>query len=266
MKYTVVVADPAGNRTAIVRAGLPRAERPQVAAALMADRQLGIEQVGFETRPLYGGSTGRLEMAGGEFCGNAARSYGYLLCSERGIDHCKIEMSGTREKLEVICDLERSTSAAQMPMPEKMEMIGDEAEQMYPLVVFRGIAHMLCVGRAPDEAFAGRMIEKFGKSYSAFGVQFVEAPEGEAGESDAFSITPVVYVAGAGTLFWEKSCGSGALAMAWFRSRDKKDGFHVYTCRQPGGELVVKIAKRLGRYAGTVGGVLTLEEPFEREI
>ena len=151
-------------------------------------------------------------------------------------------------------------------MPEKLEMIGDEADQMYPLVVFRGIAHMLCVGMEPDEVFAERMIGKFGSSYSAFGVQFMKAAEGQAQEGDSASITPVVYVAGAGTLFWEKSCGSGALAMAWFQSRDKKDGFHVYTYRQPGGELVVKIAKRLGRYAGTVGGVLTLEEPFEREL
>ena len=118
MKFTVVMADPAGNRTAIVRSGVPKSERAKVAAAIMADPALRAEQVGFETRPLYGKSLGRLEMAGGEFCGNAARSFGYLLCKEKEIDHCKIEMSGTREQLEVICDLERETSAAQMPMPE----------------------------------------------------------------------------------------------------------------------------------------------------
>ena len=87
MKFTVVMADPAGNRTAIVRSGVPKAERERVAAAIMADPSLRAEQVGFESRPLYGKSLGRLEMAGGEFCGNAARSFGYMLCREKEFAH-----------------------------------------------------------------------------------------------------------------------------------------------------------------------------------
>ena len=256
MKFTVVMADPAGNRTAIVRSGVPKAERGRVAAAVMADPELRAEQVGFETRPLYGGSLGRLEMAGGEFCGNAARSFGYLLCREREIDHCKIEMSGTREQLEVICDLERETSAAQMPMPEKLEMAGEDAEQLYPMVVLRGITHMICEDREFDEDFARRMIDKFGKAYSAFGVQFVNGD----------SLIPVVYVAASDTVCCESSCGSGSLAAAWYLSRDKKDGFHGFNFEEPGGTIIVNIAKRQGRYAGTVGGKLTLEEPLEMEI
>ena len=256
MKFTVVMADPAGNRTAIVRSGVPKSERAEVAAAIMADPALRAEQVGFETRPLYGKSLGRLEMAGGEFCGNAARSYGYLLCSEKEIDHCKIEMSGTREQLEVICDLERETSAAQMPMPEKLEMAGEEAEELYPLVVSRGITHMICVDKEFDEDFARRMIDKFGKYYSAFGVMFVNGD----------SLIPVVYVAETDTVCCESSCGSGALAAAWYLIRDEKDGFHGYNFEQPGGTITVNMAKRQGRYAGTVGGKLTLEEPVELEI
>ena len=256
MKFTVVMADPAGNRTAIVRSGVPKALREKVAAAIMAAPELGAEQVGFETRPLYGKSLGRLEMAGGEFCGNAARSYGYLLCRERDLDHCKIEMSGTREQLEVICDLERETSAAQMPMPEKLEMAGEEAEGLYPLVVSRGITHMICIDKEFDEDFARRMIDKFGKDYSAFGVQFVNGER----------LTPVVYVAATDTVCCESSCGSGSLAAAWYLTRDENDGFHGYNFEQPGGTITVNIAKRQGRYAGTVGGKLTLEDPITMEI
>lgn len=256
MKWTVVMADPAGNRTAIVRSGVPKADRQKVAAAIMADSSLGAEQVGFETRPLYGGSLGRLEMAGGEFCGNAARSYGYLLCRERELDHCKIEMSGTREQLEVICDLERGTSAAQMPMPEKLEMAGEDADSMYPLVISRGITHMICTDTEFDEGFARRMIDKFGKPFKAFGVQFVNGD----------NLTPVVYVADSDTVCCESSCGSGSLAAAWFFTRDKKDGFHSYIFEEPGGRITVNIAKRQGRLAGTVGGKLTLEDPVEMEL
>ena len=255
MKWTVVMADPAGNRTAIVR-GVPKAQRQRVAEAVMADSSLRAEQVGFETRPLYGGSAGRLEMAGGEFCGNAARSYGYLLCREKGIDHCKIEMSGTRERLEVICDLERETSAAQMPMPERMEMAGEEADGLYPLVVMRGITHMICQDKEFDEAFARRMIDKFGKSCPAFGVMLVNGEK----------LIPVVYVAETDTVCCESSCGSGSLAAAWLMTRSQKDGFHSYNFEEPGGTIIVNIAKRQGRYAGTVGGKLMLEEPVEMEM
>ena len=256
MRFMVVMADPAGNRTAIVRSGVPKADRRKVAAAVMADPALKAEQVGFETRPLYGGSLGRLEMAGGEFCGNAARSYGYLLCKEKGIDHCKIEMSGTREKLEVICDLDRETAAAQMPMPELIEMAGDEADQLYPIVISRGISHMICQDKAFDEEFARRMIDRFGKAYSAFGVMFVNGDD----------LTPVVYVAELDSVCPESSCGSGSLAAAWFMTRNKEDGFHGYSFNEPGGTITVNIAKRQGKFAGTIGGKLALEAPVEMEI
>ena len=100
------------------------------------------------------------------------------------------------------------------------------------------------------------MIDKFGKDYSAFGVQFVNGER----------LTPVVYVAATDTVCCESSCGSGSLAAAWYLTRDEKDGFHGYNFEQPGGTITVNIAKRQGRYAGTVGGKLTLEDPITMEI
>lgn len=256
MEVTVVMADPAGNRTAIVRQGVPKSARLQVAEEIMKNMELRAEQVGFETRPLYGGSAGKLEMAGGEFCGNAARSFGYLLCQERGFDHCIVEISGTRDRLEVICDMDNKTGIVQMPMPEKIMMARGDGQETYPLVISRGITHMICVNREPDEEFARRMIARYGDAYSAFGVQFV-------GEG---RLTPVVYVSGTGTVCREHSCGSGSLAAAWYLTQEKEDGFHTYSFEQPGGTITVRIAKREGKYAGTIGGKLTLEEPVTLNI
>ena len=135
-------------------------------------------------------------------------------------------------------------------------MVGEEADGLYPLVISRGITHMICIDREFDEEFARRMIEKFGKNCSAFGVQFVNGD----------SLTPVVHVAASDTVCCESSCGSGSLAAAWYLSRDKKDGFHSFNFEEPGGTITVNIAKRQGRYAGTVGGELTLEETIEMEI
>ena len=81
MKLRIIMADPAGNRTAIVRTPVPADQRAQIAAEILKIRGLRAEQVGFETLPVMGGA-GRLDMMGGEFCGNAARSYGYLLWKE----------------------------------------------------------------------------------------------------------------------------------------------------------------------------------------
>ena len=156
----------------------------------------------------------------------------------------------------MICDLDRETAAAQMPMPELIEMAGDEADQMYPIVISRGISHMICMDKEVDEAFARRMIDRFGKAYSAFGVMFVNGDD----------LTPVVYVADPESVCFESSCGSGSLAAAWFMTRNKEDGFHGYSFNEPGGTITVNIAKRQGRFAGTIGGKLTLEEPVEMEI
>ena len=82
MKLRIIMADPAGNRTAIVRTPVPADQRAQIAAKILQINDLRAEQVGFETSALMGG-IGRLEMMGGEFCGNAARSYGYLLWKEK---------------------------------------------------------------------------------------------------------------------------------------------------------------------------------------
>ena len=80
MELKIVMADPAGNRTAIVRTPVPQELRAETGAKILGIRELRAEQAGFETSPV-GAGAGRLEMMGGEFCGNAARSYGYLLAS-----------------------------------------------------------------------------------------------------------------------------------------------------------------------------------------
>ena len=82
MELRLIMADPAGNRTAIVRTPVPAELRAETAAKIMKIQELRAEQVGFEAVPRLGGA-GRLEMMGGEFCGNAARSFGFLCFSER---------------------------------------------------------------------------------------------------------------------------------------------------------------------------------------
>ena len=73
MELNVLRADPAGNITLFVLDPVPAGDRAGLAARLMAGSDA--EQVGFVCPPVMGGGcAGRMEMAGGEFCGNATRA------------------------------------------------------------------------------------------------------------------------------------------------------------------------------------------------
>jgi diaminopimelate epimerase len=95
------MADPAGNRTAFITDPVPARLHAALGAAVVADEELDAEQAGFITMP-GPGHPGHLQMSGGEFCGNASRSFGYLIGRERQMrsgEKVTITVSGAREPL-----------------------------------------------------------------------------------------------------------------------------------------------------------------------
>ena len=266
MKLRIIMADPAGNRTAIVRTPVPADQRAQIAAEILKIRGLRVEQVGFETSPVMGGA-GRLDMMGGEFCGNAARSYGYLLWKEiqeeqegkqgtRGetAGNIMIEISGSPYPLSVFCDLVQGSSYAQMPMPTAIEY----SPEGYPLVVSEGITHMILEDMEPDQDLIRRLVDSCGQKWDAFGIMFLKGEE----------LIPVVYVAAAGSLVYESSCGSGSLAAAWYLERKTaQDGLSSYSFQEPGGTIRVDLLREKdGKISGRMGGALFLEKETEIEL
>ena len=73
MKLNILRADPAGNITIFVLDPIEKAQRAAIAEQIMAIPFLKAEQVGYACPP-EDGVDGRMEMMGGEFCGNATRS------------------------------------------------------------------------------------------------------------------------------------------------------------------------------------------------
>ncbi len=275
MKLRIIMADPAGNRTAIVRTPVPADQRAAIAAELLQIKELRAEQAGFETSPLMG-AAGRLEMMGGEFCGNAARSYGYLLRKEKQSGDSslpgtiEIEISGCPHPLEVFCDPSNECSYARMPMPVEIEY----SPEGYPLVISEGITHMILEDTEIDEKMIRRLLDVYGDQWDAFGMMFLKEER----------LTPVVYVAAAGSLVYESSCGSGSLAAAWYLEKRKpekestgtvysdsspsEDGRPTSYCfQEPGGLIRVDILrKKDGSTTGRMGGALSLEAETEVEI
>ena len=77
MKLEYIKTDPTSNITVLVRTPVERAKQPEAAENIMAaDRQC--EQVGFVEESESGT---RLQMMGGEFCGNASMSLAAVMAS-----------------------------------------------------------------------------------------------------------------------------------------------------------------------------------------
>ena len=107
----LTILNPGGNVTALID-GIPtsRSRRKQINDAVMKNFP-NVEQVGF-----FDSAAPRLEMAGGEFCGNATRCTAYLLLEGKP-GKIKIRVSGVNQPLAARIDRSGNTWA-QMPLPQ----------------------------------------------------------------------------------------------------------------------------------------------------
>lgn len=265
MKYHVVRADPAGNITLYVLDPVEKAQRPAVAAKLMEHTELAAEQVGFACAPREG-FDGRMEMAGGEFCGNASRAYGMLLAKRRGVAgraHLTLEVSGSDRSVGVDVDTDAGTARAEMPLARSCRPLSLPGAEGV-LVDLGGIVHFV-TRRAPDEAVLGELEPELRAMRDAGGLAQMEAYG--VMFLDGERMTPLVKVPAAGTLFWEGSCGSGSLAAATAESMGMGDGSFVRDYVQPAGTVRAEVEWKHGAVcAAYIGGSVSLDEPAEIEL
>ena len=247
LRYTIF--DPSGNITALVESPVEIDRQPAAAAALMR-RHPAVEQVGFVRLDRDGPA---LRMAGGEFCGNAAMSAAalYLLrASQAEIGESRtvrLRVSGTAEPVEVRLLRESAESfRGGVCMPRALEIRETEfgfenVRGTLPLVRMEGISHILI---EPDSAFfplcrdraaAERAVRAWCEALEAdgLGLMFLE------GAAPAQRLTPLVYVPGSGTVFWESSCASGSSAVGMALAARRNAAVSL-TLEEPGGELRVE--------------------------
>ena len=113
MKLNVLRADPAGNITLFVLDPIERERRAALAAELMRRRpDMKIDQVGFAC-PADADTDGRMEMMGGEFCGNATRAYAMYVARQRGgLSEVRLRVSGCDHVVTAAVDLARGAARA----------------------------------------------------------------------------------------------------------------------------------------------------------
>ena len=252
LRYTIL--DPTGNITALVESPVDPARQPAAAAALMA-RHPAVEQVGFlrlETSP---GSPvrGALRMAGGEFCGNASLCAAALVLLDRGPhsggdrETVRLRVSGAAEPVTVRLNRTGPDSfrgGVRMPpalgVTEEVFSAGG-ANGRLPVVRMEGISHIVVGPASPffdllgDRPAAEAAVRAWCAALSAdgLGLMFLE------GEGPARRLTPLVYIPGSGTVFWENSCASGTAAAGRYLA-EQAGGPAALTLAEPGGSLRVE--------------------------
>ena len=261
MKLNILRADPAGNITVYVLDEVDRAKRAEVAAKIMEIEELKCEQVGF-VYPTQEGGDGRMEMMGGEFCGNATRAFGLLVAKQKGgMEQVRVETSGCDHIVTVDTDLVAGTSRAEMPLPQAVtqEKVDDV---IGTLVHLGGIAHLIVEDVEPSEEFFARAEEQVLTRLNpidAYGVIYLDKQTGK--------MTPLVKVVEPNTLVWEGSCGSGSLAAAVAQSQNAEDGEFARDYVQPAGIVRATVVREGGKVvAAFIGGPVGLGEPMEIEI
>ena len=247
MELSYILADPSGNTTAFVLTPVAREDYGPVARRVMA--ALDAEQVAFVHH-------GRMDMMGGEFCGNASRSFalwqqlhegdGLSLRPFTGEQTAVVRVSGAPQPLEVTLrgDGERLCAAIRMPLPKRILPLTHPDLGVLTLVEYPGISHLVLEGRAPldtDLSFARTLLSDLQAEDCCFGLLYAEGN----------TLRPLVYVRDTDTLIWENSCASGTCAVAAARAVAANAPLTLELF-QPGGSLTAKAELRGGALTALV--------------
>lgn len=249
-----VILDPTGNITALVRDPVERDCQPEVARQVM-NLHPEVEQVGFVSAVAGDRQAqAELRMAGGEFCGNATMSAAALHVVLAGTAPAPgdapmtvpMRVSGTSQLVEVrLSAASDGTFAADVHMPEALGVrvvtfSHEGVTGQLPLVLMEGISHVVIGEPSPfhalldDRASAERAVRAWCHELDADGLGLMFLGGGEP----TCLLTPLVYVPGSNTVFWENSCASGSAATGRFLAQ-KKGAAVSLDLQEPGGTLHV---------------------------
>ncbi len=233
MEVNYVVMDPSGNVTILVETAVPAADRPAIANALMA-RESAAEQVGFLSAA--SDADVALDMAGGEFCGNATMSAAVWQTRQTDRSEGRLYVRASGAEAPVPVDLQRQEDGAYiaslaMPQPRSVQKEPLPGGGEVPVVRFDGISHVILeqdLGKSAAEKLVKEWAAHWGED--ALGLLMLDLKRSR--------MTPLVYVPAADTLCWEHACGSGTAAVGAWLARESGHPVAL-TLQQPGGLLTV---------------------------
>lgn len=248
------IFDPTGNITALVESVVAEERQPSVAAALM-HRHPEVEQVGYVRFEDGVGAdpAGKLRMAGGEFCGNASMCAAALLrqrrenaglCSSAEETAVCLRVSGAARPvaLRLRRETEESFRCAVCIPPARaireLPFAFEGLRDVLAAVELEGISHIILEPGSPlyalrtDREAAGRAVRAVCAALEAAGAGLMFLDR----NGTTPQLTPLVYIPGSGTEFWENSCASGSAAVGMLLAA-RSGGPVRLSLQEPGGSL-----------------------------
>lgn len=245
MELNYIKASPCSNTTVFILDYAEKHNRGKIASVVMDYDHLCAEQLGYIVPSNSKEAVLRLEMSGGEFCGNA------LLSAAAYVRHKKLtkeenfflESSGVDGLLScksVATAHGKYLSEAQMPDDYSVSNLSIDSsigELTGSLISWNGISHFVFEGTLPNNAYDEIMSSIIKKCQnSAYGI----IPYVAKGAAE-YVIAPFVYVPETGSRVFERACGSGSLSLAVALANGKS---RKITVRQPGGEIRVSVGEK----------------------
>ena len=256
MKSRCYYANPTGNITLLIPSSGQDNSFPD--AGRLTALEPTVQQAGFLSA---GGADYdiALQMAGGEFCGNATLSAAAIFCMQtvrqaesRGPEIVRVKASGAAAPVSVLITEEgQNRFRGTVSMPAPLEIISIPYENhTFPAVLFEGITHVIAPFPLP-KATAEKAVRQICTAAGADALGIMQL------ELEKRTLIPLVYVPKSGTLCWEGSCASGTTAVgAYLRN---KYGPGKWSFLEPEGTLTIE-APADGRLLLT--GTVSIEERF----
>jgi len=243
MRLNFVKVSPSKNMTVFITNYVAPTYYAKISNIIMDYEYLNAEQVGFIVAPKNEKSVLRLEMSGGEFCGNAVLSAA-AFCFYKGLtknSRFLLETSGS--ELPLACEVKVKSPAhfeakAEMPNPISIKdiVINLKGKSISGSIVhLNGITHFL-TDYWPSEDDFSLIVEEVIKNFEDKAIGVI--PYRRLREKD-YEIRPFVYVKETGSRFFEQACGSGTLALGLYLSKIKNE--KIFNIHQPGGIINVEI-------------------------
>lgn len=237
--------NPTQNMTILVKTNHPAEEYKHIASQMMSYDSVYAEQVGFIEKPNKHGAAAQLQMAGGEFCGNACMALAALIASENGLAHndlteIVLEASGTKHF--VNCRVKRIVDEyycqVEMPVPKKIEQRSikyDGDDLNMAIVRYHDFFHIVIEVDQFNKAVKKRaqaLAKLLGVTSGAglIGILLYKSTSSE--------LAPLIYVPQLDSMIWERGCGSGTASLGAYLAWKNK-GDIAAQIRQPGGTIHV---------------------------
>ena len=243
----LVIANPAGNVTGIVFDRIHQCSHAVVAEAIQ-NRYPEVEQVIFAQRRsgiIHG------QMAGGEFCANAARSLGYIMNAGRE-DVIEISMSGTPHP--VVVATKPGYAAMTMTTNADVEK-KDWRGGTVPIVHFEGITHALIYPSHPQAtSLSGGNKTDIHQALRELGIheRLASGLIFATPMPQDWRIKPYVFVRNTGTICAETACASASSALALHQNSS------IRVLQPSGKKLAITLHQGDGQHKISVGGIIRI--------